>query len=146
MLVSPEDEWLLSARSWGLNNCGYVVHQTWDRETGRVSAELLHRTIVGCPPGMVVDHINRDKLDNRRSNLRICTHAENMRNRAPKTNTATGIKNVGLNRKTGKWYVSIACDKKLVRRRGFGSAEEAQRVAIELESAMHGEFASRKCG
>lgn len=40
----------------------------------------MHRLITSCPPGLVVDHINHNKLDNRRKNLRVCTQSANMRN------------------------------------------------------------------
>ena len=54
---------------------------------------FMHREIMKTPPGMHTDHINRNPLDNRRSNLRICTPAENRRNNASK-----GISWDGYNR------------------------------------------------
>ena len=59
---------------WHLSDTGYAVrrdnHQTY----------RLHRLIMDCPEGMVVDHLNGDKLDCRKSNMRICTQAENVKN------------------------------------------------------------------
>lgn len=45
----------------------------------------LHNYLMNPPPGMFVDHINHDPLDNRRSNLRIVTHSENCKNRLPRS-------------------------------------------------------------
>lgn len=59
---------------WHLSDTGYAVRRT-NGETVR-----LHRLIVNCPEGLVVDHLNGDKLDCRKSNMRVCTQAENNRN------------------------------------------------------------------
>ncbi len=67
-------EWL-SRWTWCLyNGCA------GRREKGKLI--LMHRQIMQPPPGMIVDHKNRNKLDNTRANLRNCTHAENARNRS----------------------------------------------------------------
>lgn len=48
---------------------------------GKTYRGFLHRLIMSCPPDKVVDHINGNPLDNRKCNLRICTHKENCLNR-----------------------------------------------------------------
>lgn len=58
---------------WHLSDTGYAV-----RKSGKTVR--LHRLIMDCPEGMVVDHLNGDKLDNHKSNLRICTQSENAKN------------------------------------------------------------------
>ena len=60
---------------WHLSDTGYAVRRN-NGETIR-----LHRLIMNCPEGMVVDHLNGNTLDNRKCNLRICTQLENTRNR-----------------------------------------------------------------
>lgn len=71
---------LIDMGPWHVNNSGYVCH------TSGKDAVLMHRVIMGLEPGdkREVDHINRDKLDNRKSNLRIVTSGENNRNRSKK--------------------------------------------------------------
>lgn len=59
--------------SWNRNNSGYFV--------AKKSIGLLHRYITQCPDEFVVDHINGDRSDNRRCNLRVVTHKENMQNK-----------------------------------------------------------------
>lgn len=59
---------------WYMSDTGYAVRR-YNGETYR-----LHRLIMNCPEGMVVDHLNGDRLDNRKCNLRICTQLENAKN------------------------------------------------------------------
>lgn len=65
---------LIQDRCWYEANNGYLVS---DRKEGRV---LLHRLITGVPDSLVVDHLNHNKLDNRKSNLRVCSQQENVNN------------------------------------------------------------------
>ena len=74
-VVDAADFDRLSTASWRLNRGGYAFSS---------KLGLLHRVILDAPPGVVVDHINRDPLDNRRANLRLATHADNMANRCRK--------------------------------------------------------------
>lgn len=73
--VDDSDYQWLNQYKWYFHVQGYAVRKS------KGKAILMHRLIMNTPEGMDTDHINRDKLDNRRENLRVCTHAENMRNR-----------------------------------------------------------------
>lgn len=96
-------EWL-SQFSWHCHSGGYAATKIKQRVV------LMHRLIMDTPEGMDTDHMNRDKLDNRRSNLRVCTHAENMKNRKmPKAyvTNSSGSGGIMWESRRGKWVVRI---------------------------------------
>lgn len=68
---------------------------------------LLHRYLVNCPDNMVVDHINRNTLDNRKNNLRICTQYENIANRKNTINKQSGQKYIYWNAQNKQWTIRI---------------------------------------
>lgn len=67
--------WRASGRT--INDEAYIY--AWTQNDGHTM--FMHRFVTNAPRSMEVDHINGDRLDNRKANLRVCTHAENMRNR-----------------------------------------------------------------
>lgn len=68
---------------------------------------FLHRLLLGFPEGLEVDHINRNGLDNRKSNLRVVTRRENNLNqRIPFTNSS-GYRNVHWNKSANQWEASL---------------------------------------
>lgn len=73
-LVDDADIEKVLTYKWCRHNAGYLI--SWLH--GRMG--LLHRWLMDAPKGAVVDHINGDKSDNRRSNLRVCTQRENSMN------------------------------------------------------------------
>ena len=104
--VDDADYQELISYNWIFNN-GYAFrHLSLDRSTGKRSRIMMHRQLMNTPKGMDTDHINRDRLDNRRSNLRVCTRSQNMANKGLKSNNTTGYAGVSLTmyRRTPKKY------------------------------------------
>jgi hypothetical protein len=86
---------------WMINYHGYAV--------GRVNGIMkqMHRVILNAPKDMIIDHINRNTLDNRKNNLRICNKSQNaMNSKIPSDNTS-GAKGVYWNKRYSKWEVRI---------------------------------------
>lgn len=135
-----------SQYKWFLNAGGYPVRMPWVNE-GRGSSHIyLHREIVKPPPGMVVDHINRDKLDNRSCNLRSITKAQNTYNRSRYGNRRfKGVTYGGTNGRTNmdgtKWtskrYWAYFRGKFLG---SFATEEQAARAWDEAAYEVYGEF------
>jgi len=77
------------------------------RKEGKSYKIYLHRLITNCPPNKQIDHINRNALDNRKCNLRICTKKENNHNRDKNSNNTSGFKGVWWDKRYKKWSVQI---------------------------------------
>ena len=106
--------------SWNIDSKGYA--NGGNKNVGKVR---LHRYIMNPPKNMQVDHINRNKLDNRKSNLRIVTNQENHFNRPLNKNNKSGIKGVYYNKVSNKWCCQITLNGKCVHSELFDIKEEA---------------------
>ncbi len=112
-LVDEPDAWL-AGRAWHLSPCGYAVGHEQRRTV------YMHRLITGATAHQVVDHINRNRLDNRRCNLRLTDWIGNSRNRTPGRTSYRGI------RQNGSFFrVRIKHEGISHLLKGFESAEDA---------------------
>jgi len=106
---------------------------------------LMHRQIMKPPKGMVVHHIDGYGLHNRRSNLIICTQAQNSYNCRPRRNSSSKYKGVHLNKtlKHRKWAATIKCKAKGGREflGRFESEAEAARAYDRRAKELFGNFA-----
>jgi hypothetical protein len=104
----------------------------------------LHRLIMNCPKGMVVDHINGDTLDNRKSNLRICSKLENQYNQKKhKGNRHSKYKGVTFRKelKTKPWEAFIYNNYKSTRIGYFKTEREAAEAYNKAALEVYGSFA-----
>ena len=111
---------------------------------GKVGPRIrLHHEITGGRvEGMMVDHINRDGLDNRRDNLRVCTPAENTRNRRTPTTNTSGYIGVSWMKRNRKWRARVEVDGARIHIGMFNSALDAAIARDAAAIKFHGEFAS----
>lgn len=78
VLLDDEDVELVSQYNWHVNDKGYAVWR--GIKDGKKQTIRMHRLIMNTPDGMDTDHINHNRLDNRRANLRICDRKTNLNN------------------------------------------------------------------
>lgn len=103
--------------------------------------DTIHRAIMGAPIGMFVDHIDGDGLNNTRSNLRLCTNAENMCNTGLRIDNTSGAKGVQWDKRRGKWKAYVKCEGI---RKNFGSFADFDAAVAAAEAGrmrLHGAFA-----
>lgn len=113
---------------------GYVRYSS--RKDG-LCGKYIHRMIMSEPPGMVIDHIDGNKLDNRKENLRICTQQQNGWNRGKPSNNTSGFKGVCWHKQTQKWQAII--NHKHIGY--FKTAEKAYEAYVKAAQELHGDFA-----
>ena len=135
-LVDLEDLELALQYKWYLSADGYVVgSESMTRKRVR-----LHRWLMKPEKDLVVDHINGNRLDNRRSNLRICTKEQNIKNRKLSRNSSTGVTGVIYLPKTNNWKAHICINGEKTHLGYYANKEDAIKVRREAELLCYGEF------
>lgn len=135
---------LYKDKCWYVMTRGYVAHSFKEKHRKFSTTVKLHRLIMNATPEQVVDHINGNKLDNRRENLRVCTQAENTRNnRTPRKNKTSRFKGVSWYPRGNRWKAQIQVNKQKKHIGYFPSEEEAALAYDEAAERLHGEFASK---
>lgn len=104
----------------------------------------LHRFILQPPKGKYVDHKDKDKLNNRRSNLRVCTNAENIRNSSVRVNNTSGATGVWWRSDRNRWVAEIKLDYKKITIGRYKTKEEAVEARRQKEIELFGEFSPNK--
>lgn len=129
-------KWTCHLRGRNRNRKAYAIRQA-TLAPGVKKMVQLHRLITKCPKGLVVDHINGDTLDNRRCNLRVCTHQQNTWNQK-QARHGRKWKGVVHRKRPGcweHWQACITVNRKFISLGSYASAREAaeayNRAAIQ---------------
>ena len=133
------DKKLVDSFKWHIVG-GYVQTEIGSRKDGTRKTLRLHRLILQPKQTEIIDHINRNPLDNRRSNLRICNKSQNGMNRGRQNNNTTGYKGVSLHKPTGKFRAYITVNGKTQHIGLFDTANIAHKKYLNKSRELHKEF------
>lgn len=138
-IIDDEDYERVSQYGWCYSSTiGYAVSSR--KHDGKKL--LMHRFIMNVPKDKVTDHINRDKLDNRKENLRICSRAQNNCNMGVRSHNKSGLKGVYWTEKHKAYQVTIRHNKTPMYLGLFKDKYEAARMYNFWAIDLFGEFAS----
>lgn len=143
-LVDDEDYARLAAHKWQAKRSYYSGSTLWyAQRTVQSRIVWMHREILGLTPGdrMETDHRNGDGLDNRRGNLRVATHSQNLANAKPRQGSRSGIRGVYRDKWDKKWRAQIAVDRRCIPLGHFATKEEAAEAYRRAAEHHFGDFA-----
>ena len=124
--------------SWSIENKYVYRVQTIN---GKSNCKIrIYRQIMRAEAGQIVDHINGDTFDNRKSNLRFCTVQENLKNRKKREAHKSSSRFKGVSKKGKKWTVSITHNYKRIHLGVFDTEEQAAIAYNEASEHLHGAY------
>lgn len=132
--IDPEDAIKVAPYRWCICGAGY-----WHTRMGDKFV-MLHRFIMDAPDGVEVDHINHDRLDNRRANLRLCTHSQNGMNGGIRQHSSQ-FRGVSWDKVNQKWIVHIKIGGVQCHLGRFKTEQEAADAYDKRAKEVFGDFA-----
>ena len=141
-IVDAENyEWLMQWKWTALICRGIVYAKRSSVYKKRNTPILMHRQIMGTPKNMKTDHCNGNGLINTHDNLRVCTHAQNMRNQYIRNGLSSKYKGVSWDKRYEKWQAYITINRKKRHLGYFISELEAAYAYNAAALKYYGEFA-----
>lgn len=134
-----DDYTLIKEYCWCIDREGYVSTNLWDDD--KKKSIRMHRLIINVSDKKdEIDHINNNKKDNRKCNLRIVTRSQNGMNRGVQSNNKTGVTGVTFYEPYDKWNSQIALNGKHINLGYFSDFEDAVKARKEAEERYFGEY------
>ena len=127
MLFDAEDFDLVSKHTWRLHN-GYA--ETDIKIGAKYKSICSHRLLIDCPTDKIIDHINRIRHDNRKSNLRIISRQENNHNQS-------NTKGCSWHNRDKVWSANIRVNMKLIHLGTYKTQAEARAAYLEAKKIYH---------
>lgn len=124
---------------WHISSHGYARGER--SSNGKRVRVMLHREIIGAKKGEIVDHINGNPLDNRRSNLRIVTLKQSMQNRGPSKRSASGYRGVYQSSSKKKWVAWNHSTYPAIYLGTFDNKDDAARAYNKMALKTYGSYA-----
>jgi hypothetical protein len=138
--IDDPDFGLIARYRWHATGSGDYIYAATKVSSRKLL--YLHRLLLGAPAETSVDHINGNRLDNTRKNLRTCSHAENMRNRRTNENSKSGVKGVYWDARRNKWRSGIKANGIKYDLGAYQTLEDAAAAYAKAAAQLHGQFAS----
>lgn len=133
-LVSNEDYEYLNQFPWCVAGPGYP-------QTGQLGKKYMHQVIMNPSKGFTVDHIDGNKFNNQRNNLRVCTSFQNSKNHLIHKANTSGYKGVSWMKNKKRWRAYIKLNYKQIWLGLFDTREEAAKAYNQAALKYFGEFA-----
>lgn len=143
VIIDKEDIHLIVNHKWSVNKRDLLRYGLY-YFICRIGVEIvpLHRHILGCKwkDGNIVDHINGNTLDNRKTNLRLCNKSQSQMNRGKPSNNKTGFKGVSYRKDKGRYEGRIKVNGKTVHLGYTNTAKESYERYVEAAKKHYGVF------
>lgn len=135
-IFDKEDFNMISKYTWFLSKRGYMTTNIKRRPV------TMHKLLLGNLKKLDIDHISRDRVDNRRCNLRVCTHQQNIFNQSKRSTNTSGFMGVSQMLRTGKYEAYVHYNNRKHYFGTYDSAIEAAKARDVGAKELFGEYAN----
>lgn len=141
--VDDEDVSFVTQWKWTALPTKWTVYARRNKTSeGKQHSVYLHRELMNRPPGLTVDHIDRNGLNCTRANMRLATPSENQRNKGLRSTNTSGVIGVSWSKISRKWQAIIGIHYKQIHLGFFDDIVDAAKAYREASEKHHGEFAT----